>query len=579
MAWLMHIRGAWLILAVVAPLAFAAIAATSARSTVVGSTARVSVSTTGVQANGVHPSISSDGRYVVFESNEVGLIANDTNDATDVFVHDRILGTTSIASVASDGHQGNAESFADSVSADGRYVVFESLASNLVAGDTNGRMDVFMRDRAAGTTTRVSVSSAEVQGNLESSGGQISGDGRFVSFDSDASNLVPGDTNGDTDVFVRDLSAGTTQRVDVATDGSQAPGGGIAGALSGDGHFVAFQSLSPLVQGDTNGVPDVFVRDLVAGTTERVSISSQGGQATGESLGASISADGRQVAFVSLAANLVSADTNHVSDVFVRDRVAGSTQRISVATTGTQADGESFGADISADGGHVSFISLASNLIAGDTNSTLDAFIRDLSSGTTERVSVATGGEEANDQSQAASVNGDGRYVAFDSFASNLVADDTNLQPDVFVRDRLATPPTALCAGQSATIVGSARADRLTGTEGRDVIAGLGGADTIFAFGGNDLICAGSGADVVWAGSGDDRVQAGHGNDHVFAGYGRDRVFGSTGDDVLVGEAGNDTLWGRAGNDTLSGGTGTDTCNGGSGTDTGQGCEQVTGVP
>src|SRR5262249_2597907 len=198
-----------------------------------------------------------------------------------------------------------------------RYVVCELLASNLVSGDTNGRMDVFVHDRAAGTTTRVSVSSSEVQGTLESSRGQISGDGRFVAFDSDATNLVPGDTNNETDVFVRDLTAGTTQRVDVATDGSQAPGGGIAGALSADGRYVAFQSQSPLVPGDTNGLPDIFVRDLVAGTIERVSVSSQGGQATGESFGASISADGSLVAFASLAANLVSADTNAVSDVFV----------------------------------------------------------------------------------------------------------------------------------------------------------------------------------------------------------------------------------------------------------------------
>src|SRR5262249_2973389 len=154
----------------------------------------------------------------------------------------------------------------------------------------------------------------------------------------------------------------------------------------------------------------------------------------------------------SLAGNLVSADTNAVSDVFVHDRVSGSTRRISVASTGTQADNESFGADISADGDHVSFVSLASNLVADDTNSTIDAFIRDLSMGTTERVNVATGGGQANDQSQAASVNGDGRFVAFDSFASNLVADDTNHQPDVFVRDRLGTAPIVLCAGRSATI-------------------------------------------------------------------------------------------------------------------------------
>jgi Tol biopolymer transport system component len=334
-------------------------------------------------ANGdsVSPAISADGRFVAFESTASNLVAGDTNESTDVFVRDRVAGTTERVGVASDGAQANSDSYSPVISADGRFVAFESLASNLVVGDTNGSGDVFVRDRVAGTTERVGVASGGAQANRDSLSPAVSADGRFVAFESTASNLVAGDTNSTRDVFVRDRVAATTERVSVGSDGAQANGYSLLPAISADGRFVAFESYaSNLVAGDTNESTDVFVRDRVAATTERVSVA--------DSLSPVISADGRFVAFASYASNLVAGDTNGSRDVFVRDRVAGTTERVSVASGGAQANRDSHRAVISADGRFVAFLSTASNLVAGDTNGSGDVFVRDRVAATTTLVSV-----------------------------------------------------------------------------------------------------------------------------------------------------------------------------------------------
>ncbi len=348
-------------------------------------------------------------------------------------------GVTSRVSVASDGRQGNFDSQtfrAPAMSADGRFVAFESSASNLVAGDTNGRYDVFVRDRLAGVTRRVSVG-AGGQANNGSDSPAISADGRFVAFYSDASNLVAGDTNGRSDVFVRDRLAGVTRRVSVGA-GGQANSESFGPAISADGRFVAFYSYaSNLVAGDTNGRSDVFVRDRLAGVTRRVSVGA-GGQANSDSFGPAISADGRFVAFDSSASNLVVGDTNGTFDVFVRDRLAGVTRRVSVGAGG-QANSDSLSPAISADGRFVAFESNASNLVAGDTNATDDVFVRDRLAGVTRRVSVGAGGQ-ANSSSGSPAISANGRSVAYTSNASNLVRGDTNGAQDVFVRDPLLGP-------------------------------------------------------------------------------------------------------------------------------------------
>ena len=310
---------------------------------------------------------------------------------------------TERVSVASDGTQSNGfqgngyGSFASAISGDGRFVAFRSFANNLVPGDTNlVCCDVFVHDRQTGVTERVSVASNGTQSNGQGEGDiAISADGRFVAFGSEATSLVPGDTNGRPDVFVRDRQTGTTERVSVASNGTQANGYGAPPlAISADGRFVAFRSFATnLVPGDTNGLDDVFVHDRQTGMTERVNVASDGAQANAGGGSGSISADGRFVAFTSFATNLVPGDTNAVGDVFVHDRQTGMTERVSVVSDGTEGN-DSSGDDsvaISADGQFVAFDSNATNLVPNDTNETRDIFVQaTMSPSTTTSTSPST---------------------------------------------------------------------------------------------------------------------------------------------------------------------------------------------
>src|SRR5260221_244418 len=244
-------------------------------------TERVSVATGGAQGNANRTafqfcSISAGGRVGAFQSDADNFVAGETNGVQDVFLRDRRSGTTERVSVGTAGTQGNDNSgdipaLAPSISADGRFVAFQSAASNLVAGDTNGRLDIFVRDRRSGTTERVSVATDGTQGNDNSGdwGLSISADGRFVAFISSATNLVSGDTNANNDVFVHDRQSGTTERASVATDGTQANFYSRLPSISADGRFVAFLgNASNLVPGDTNGWADVFVLDRPTAPTE-----------------------------------------------------------------------------------------------------------------------------------------------------------------------------------------------------------------------------------------------------------------------------------------------------------------------
>ncbi len=404
---------------------------------VAGEITRVSVDSAGVEANlgslG-RPSISSDGRFVAFASDASNLVEADTNGTTDVFVRDRETGATSRVSVGSNGVEGNALSYEPSISDDGRFVAYSSDASNLVGSDANGARDVFVHDRLAGTTTRVSLAGGGAEANGGSLGSAISGDGRYVAFFSVASNLVTGDTNGTFDVFVHDRQTGTTTRVSVSSAGDQGNSGSFSPSISGDGRFVAFDSLaSNLVSGDTNARWDCFIHDRQAGTTWRVSVDSGGGQGDGASNEPSISGDGWYVAFTSVASNLVGADANGKGDVFVHDRQTGTTTRVSVDRNGVEANEVSGQPSISDDGRFIAFEAYASNLVPGDVNGNTDVFLRDQLAGTTVRVSAVVPGDQANGPSAYPAISGDGRYVAFASTASNLVADDTNGVNDVFV--------------------------------------------------------------------------------------------------------------------------------------------------
>lgn len=403
---------------------------------------RVSINDTGVEANGSNafPMVSADGRYVTFYSSATNLVAGDTNGFADIFVKDMNLLTVSRISVSSAGVEGNAGTvYVGNISTDGRYAVFGSNATNLVAGDTNATDDIFVRDMLLNTTTRVSLTNGGAQANGSSVDPIISGDGRYVAFRSLATNLVAGDTNGVMDHFVRDLVGNTTIRVSVSTGGVEgnaaSPG---RPSISSDGRYVVFHSnATNLVAGDTNALADVFVRDTILNTTSRVSVDGVGTEANNNSTTAVITPDGRYVAFLSNATNLDPIKVSALSaDGFVKDLITGAVSLVSKSTAGV-VGGNLSCISISDNGRFTAFATSASNLVTGDTNGQIDVFMHDSSSSTTERISVSNSGTQAN----ATGVNwawmvGDGKYVVMNGGATNLdlITPDTNGVNDVFLR-------------------------------------------------------------------------------------------------------------------------------------------------
>ena len=397
----------------------------------------VSPYTPGADSGYIPPSISGDGRYVAFGSAASALVSGDTNGVEDIFVYDRQMGLTVRVSVGLGGAESNNHSYAPALSVDGRYVTYDSSADNLVSDDTNGVGDTFVYDRQTGITERVSVDSSGAEANSYSSWPSISSDGRYVAFGSDATNLVSGDMNSQSDVFVRDRQTGITERVSVSSSGAQGNWNSYAPSISADGRYVAFASYAgTLVSGDTNNAWDIFLYDRQAETTQRVSVDSSGVQGDSHSDWPSLSADGRFVAFTSDAENLVSTDLNYNNDIFVHDRQTSVTEIASVGPVGMGANQGSYDPSISSDGRYVSFVSAASNFVSDDTNRKSDVFVYDRQSGTVERVSVDSSGSQVNDVSNAPVLSADGRYVAFVSLASNLVIGDTNNTWDIFVHDR-----------------------------------------------------------------------------------------------------------------------------------------------
>jgi Tol biopolymer transport system component len=326
------------------------------------------------------PALNDDGTLVAFDTQATDLVQDvqDDNHTLDVVLRDRTAGRTELMSIAIDGGVGNAESFDADITPRGRYVLFLSAASNLVQHDDNRSRDIFVRDRLLGTTDLVSVASDGTPGNNFASGGAISDSGRYVAFASFANNLVPDDTNDAFDVFWHDRVTGETQLVSQSTTGEHGTVGFSAEpAISGDGRYVAFfSSADSLVPDDTNDTQDLFLRDVVAGTTERISVTSteaqihspSGFSVHGGSTVPAVSADGRYVTFETGARHLVPEDTSGHIDVFRRDRVLGVTERVSVSDVEEQADGDSSDSAMNSAGDVIAFISLATNLVREDTN-------------------------------------------------------------------------------------------------------------------------------------------------------------------------------------------------------------------
>jgi len=423
-----------------------------------GFISRLSVNGSNVQGNGSSGSpVVSGGSFVVFLSDATNLVEGDTNAVGDGFAR---WAESITLRVTNTGFDGDGESLVASISDSGRYVVFNSTASNLVEGDTNGERDIFRLDLLDLTMLRVSVTNGGGQANGTAFYSSISADGRYVAFLSSASNLVTGDTNGASDVFVRDIVSGSTKRISVSTAGAQANNGSSPPAINASGRYVTFGSdATNLVVGDTNSLPDVFVHDLQTAQTTRVSVNNVGQQGNGFSGEPSISDDGNLVAFTSYATNLVTPDTNSSGDIFVRDRNAGTTEMASVSTAGVQGNGISLVSDISGNGSRVAFTSEATNLVTGDTNVARDVFVKDRTTGTTIRASVSNTGAQANGSSHAASMSSDGLSVGFESSATNLVTGDTNAMFDCFIRS-LARNTTRRVSVSSSGVQGNSSSFR-----------------------------------------------------------------------------------------------------------------------
>lgn len=406
------------------------------------STARVSISSAGLQGNG--PSggavVNSDGSYIAFSSNATNFAGGISTGQ--VYLRDKLRGATELMSMGGLGLP-NGRALAPAISDDGRFIAFQSFASNLVSGDTNGADDIFVKDRVTGTVTRVSVSSSGAQGNGTSHSPAISGDGRYVAYASASSGLVSGDTNSRDDIFVHDRVTRTTTRASVGTTGVQADGHSSNPSLDRTGSRVAFDSAaSNLVSGaDTNRTTDVFVASRTR-VLLRASQSSSGAEGNSSSRNPAISGNGTAVAYESRANNLVSGDTNGRSDVFHHTLTGRVTSRVvngrNSAFTNDPGNGDSGGAAISPDGRIVAFHSTATNLVASDANgSVLDVFVANLDAarGSQNRLaSVSTSGGAGDGGSAVPALSSNSQVVVYHSNATNLVPGDTNRSLDAFSR-------------------------------------------------------------------------------------------------------------------------------------------------
>jgi Tol biopolymer transport system component len=400
------------------------------------STTLVTLSSAGNQANqdSGQPSISRDGRRVAFISYATNLVGNTPASGSNVYVRDLASGTTELVSIGISGSDANSEAARPTLSADGRFVAFESDASNLVSGDTNAVSDIFVRDTLTGATVRTSVTANGAQGAGPSYYASLSGDGQLVAFQSETSNFAPSDTNNQSDVFVKNLATGDLTLASITLTGTSADGASFEPSISGDGRWLAFSSSAAnLISADQGGAIDIFVRDLSGGTTELISISSSGQQANQSCATPSISDDGRFVAFTSGAWNLVQGDTNGLIDVFVRDRATATTIRASVNSSGVQSNDHLRYPAISGTGRFIAFEGDPTNF--GMTSGNHDIYLRDLMASITVPINVTVSGSPPSDGSAWSSVSGDGRRVAFVSRAGNLVQNDGNARADVFVRE------------------------------------------------------------------------------------------------------------------------------------------------
>ncbi len=418
--------------------------------------ARVSVAQDGSQGTGSsdQPSMSADGRYVAFTS-RAALTMGVSGGTNQIYVKDRRTGAVEVASASTLGAAGDGGSFLPVMSANGRYVAFSSYASNLVPG-ASGQL-IYLRDRAMGTTTL--VASGDQTGGVSDDGRLVvfssysdglvpndanqNGDVFVRHMDTATTDLVSVGLGGNSG------NSYSTLAVDISLQGALS-------SISADGRYVTFNSTATdLVTGDTTAGffgRDAFVRDLQSGTTTRVSVGPSGAQANAPSIGVGIAAQGRYISFASTASNLAAGGTGNGQNIYVYDLNTGVLQLAGRTASGGVPSGPVFEGALSGDGRHLVYASTATDVVPGDTNGKEDVFVRDLDSGTVTKVSVDTGGQPANGSSFYPRISGDGSNVTFTSIASNLVADDTNGANDVFAHGTLRRHGTFVCRAAMGTL-------------------------------------------------------------------------------------------------------------------------------
>ncbi len=410
---------------------------------------RVSLDLDGAATNGSSsfPQISDDGRYTVFESSASDLVPRDTNNSTDVFLYDRITASTTLISKGRFGNGVSARgtSYRPAISANGRYIVFVSDAEDLTAWNiNNNKNNIFRYDRETDSTLVTSITDVGADlANGHSYNPQITPDGRYVVYESIASNLVDNDQNGASDIFRRDLLAGRTTRVSVSTGGAQGNNNSKYPQITPNGRYIVFQSSAVnLVDGiDANNAPDIFLRDTQRGETFKISVAGNRGGNRG-SYSPQVTPDIHHVVFESDASNLVDNDNNGRSDIFVRDLSGGGIRRVSVDSNGTQANNGSYTAQITDDGRQVIFQSHATNLVAGDVNGKFDIFTHDIGDNKTSLVSAKPDGTQTNNHSYHPQVTPDGRFIVYGSDATNLTAGPyAGGISNIFLRDNAKPDP------------------------------------------------------------------------------------------------------------------------------------------
>ena len=432
----MRVRN-WGVAVLIGALGGFSLAGTTARlAGAAGFTVRVSNSVGGGEGNGISlgSTLSDDGRYVAFMSAASDLVAGDTNLFADVFVYDRNTLTTTLVSVDTAGGPANGASDSAMIAGGGRYVVFASDATDLVAGDTNGASDVFRRDLLTNTTIRVSLSSAGAQiVDGDSFEPSVADDGSRIEFGSDSPSIVASDLNDSDDVFVRNVTTSTTTRVSVATNGDETDFGAYDGVISGDASTVVFTTDTGLVATDVNDEDDVYRHTVATGATNRVS--SANTSAGGGGYSPAVNDAGTFIAFVSdYELSGPGADTNFLPDIHVRNVGAGTTQRVSIPTTTGFGNDLSLSPTISDDGRYVTYFTLATNLGGVDTNGTFDVWMRDRTLNTNTRISQDSGGGDPDGAAELPFVSGNGAFVAFQSLATDLGPTGETSSVDIFVR-------------------------------------------------------------------------------------------------------------------------------------------------